>query len=73
MAPLPLISLGYGLSPRNLRMYGLACVSAILVGYSRLLRIFYLVLFLFRRFPLCMLWLCRRVFYKICRWLVSFA
>ena len=45
-----LLSLEYGPSPRSLRMYGLDYVSATLVGYLCLLRIFYLVLFLFQRF-----------------------
>ena len=58
LLPLPL---EYGPSPRSLRMYGLACVSATLVGYSCLLRIFYLVLFLFQRFLWCMPWLCCHV------------
>ena len=73
--PLPL-PLEYGPSPHSLRMYGLACVSATLVGYSCLLRIFYLLLFLFKRLlysVLRMPWLCRHVFYKKYRWLISFA
>jgi len=44
-----LLPLEYGPSPRSLRMYGLAYVSATLVGYLCLLHIFCLILFLFQR------------------------